>query len=238
MDRQPIFTSFGGSPPFTPRVRSQVTVSGDRCSSSAISFSERPFSLYSRALFAIAFTSFIRSLQLARCRMPDIKVSHSGRCALRAPRSSAPFRRLPQRLHLVLEQLADVFHREGSGGHRGRAFRLVDGSCSDRNSASALVPAVPAELFRLGELVSGEDRAVPADELVVEGAGVADSDAAFHVPLQARLYREAFLPRQVDDGGHHPLGAARDDLSERLPGQELLGQGRHEPRSEEHTSEL
>src|SRR5947209_19137608 len=60
-DRHPIFTPFGGSPPFTPRVSSQVTVSGDRCNSSAISFSERPFSLYSMALFAIEFTSFIRS---------------------------------------------------------------------------------------------------------------------------------------------------------------------------------
>src|SRR5438093_4762912 len=60
-DRHPIFTSFGGSPPLMPRVRSQVTVSGDRCNSSAISFSERPFSLYSMALFAIEFTSFMRS---------------------------------------------------------------------------------------------------------------------------------------------------------------------------------
>src|SRR2546426_7561105 len=60
-DRQPIFTSFGASPPLIPRVRSQVTVSGERCSSSAISFSERPFSLYSMALFAIEFTSFMRS---------------------------------------------------------------------------------------------------------------------------------------------------------------------------------
>src|SRR2546425_4867653 len=60
-DRQPIFTSLGASPPLIPRVRSQVTVSGDRCNSSAISFSERPFSLYSMALFAIEFTSFIRS---------------------------------------------------------------------------------------------------------------------------------------------------------------------------------
>src|SRR2546425_12781779 len=60
-DRQPIFTSFGASPPLIPRVKSQVTVSGDRCNSSAISFSERPFSLYSMALFAIEFTSFMRS---------------------------------------------------------------------------------------------------------------------------------------------------------------------------------
>src|SRR3989442_11463982 len=59
--RQPIFTSFGSSPPLIPRVKSQVTVSGDRCNSSAISFSERPFSLYSMALFAIEFTSFMRS---------------------------------------------------------------------------------------------------------------------------------------------------------------------------------
>src|SRR3989441_2920901 len=60
-DRQPIFTSLGASPPLIPRVKSQVTVSGDRFNSSAISFSERPFSLYSMALFAIEFTSFIGS---------------------------------------------------------------------------------------------------------------------------------------------------------------------------------
>src|SRR5213078_3307915 len=230
MDRHPIFTSFGGSPPFTPRVRSHVTVSGDKCSSSAISFSERPFSLYSRALFAIAFTSFIRSLAPTRA-MPH--AGYQGIALGSMPSSRASFerrlRRLPQLLHLALEQLADVLHREGFGGHRRRALRLVDGPRSDRNSASALVPSVPAELFRLGELVSGEDRAVPADELVVEGAGVADADAALHVPFEARLHREAYLPRQIDDRGHHLLRAARDDLGERLAGQELLGEGRDEP---------
>src|SRR2546429_9715756 len=117
MDRQPIFTSFGGSPPFTPRVRSQVTVSGDRCSSSAISFSERPFSLYSRALFAIAFTSFIRSLGPTRA-MPHAGYQGIalGSMPLRAPRSSDAFRRVAQRLHLDLERLSDVLNRAGSAG--------------------------------------------------------------------------------------------------------------------------
>src|SRR5947208_2614896 len=54
-DRHPIFTSFGGSPPLMPRVRSQVTVSGDRCNSSAISFSQSTFSLYSIHRLAIEF---------------------------------------------------------------------------------------------------------------------------------------------------------------------------------------
>src|SRR3990172_2630954 len=59
-DRQPIFTSFGGaSPPFSPRVRSHVTVSGERWSSSPISFSLSPFSLYSVAFFASASTLFM-----------------------------------------------------------------------------------------------------------------------------------------------------------------------------------
>src|SRR3990170_2495493 len=58
-DRQPIFTSFGGSPPFTPRVRSHVTVSGDRWSSSPISFSLSPFSLYSAAFFTRASMLFM-----------------------------------------------------------------------------------------------------------------------------------------------------------------------------------
>src|SRR3989441_8244480 len=79
-DRQPIFTSFGASPPLIPRVRSQVTVSGDRCNSSAISFSERPFSLYSMARFAIEFTSFMRSpTPLRTMRDADIKMSMTER---------------------------------------------------------------------------------------------------------------------------------------------------------------
>src|SRR5438067_13520684 len=131
MDRHPIFTSVGGSPPFTPRVRSYVTVSGDKCSSSAISFSERPFSLYSRALFAIAFTSFIRSLAPTRA-MPH--AGYQGIALGPMSSSRASFPRLPQLLHLVLEQLAEVFHREGFGRHRQMAFSLVDGPRSDRNS--------------------------------------------------------------------------------------------------------
>src|SRR5467141_2670295 len=61
IDRQPIFTSFGGAPPPTPRDRSQVTVSGERWSSSPISLSLRPFSLYSIAFFTRASMLFIRS---------------------------------------------------------------------------------------------------------------------------------------------------------------------------------
>src|SRR3989304_4213533 len=61
MERQPIFTSFGGAPPPTPRDRSQVTVSGERWSSSPMSLSLRPFSLYSMALFTRASMLFIRS---------------------------------------------------------------------------------------------------------------------------------------------------------------------------------
>src|SRR5947207_10428503 len=173
MDRHPIFTSFGGSPPFTPRVRSQVTVSGDRCSSSAISFSERPFSLYSRALFAIAFTSFIRSLGPTRA-MPH--AGYQGIALGSMPSSRASFeRRLSTGCATPSSCTRTARGCISSGGIRRasrEAFRLVDGPCSDRNSASALVPAVPAELLRLGELVPGEDRAGPADERVCEGAGV------------------------------------------------------------------
>src|SRR2546422_1801492 len=61
MDRQPIFTSLGGAPPPTPRDRSQVTVSGERWSSSPISLSLRPFSLYSIAFFTRASMLFIGS---------------------------------------------------------------------------------------------------------------------------------------------------------------------------------
>src|SRR5947209_20536354 len=82
-DHQPIFTSFGASPPLIPRVKSQVTVSGDRCNSSAISFSERPFSLYSMALFAIEFTSFIRSPTPPRT-MRDAGYQDIGLCMVRS----------------------------------------------------------------------------------------------------------------------------------------------------------
>src|SRR3990172_2423334 len=58
-DFQPIFTSFGGSPPLIPRVSSQVTVSGDRCSSSPISFSVRPRFLTPIALEASSSTLFM-----------------------------------------------------------------------------------------------------------------------------------------------------------------------------------
>ena len=65
IDRQPIFTSFGGAPPPTPRDRSHVTVSGERWSSSPISLSLSPFSLYSIAFFTRASMLFIRSPALA-----------------------------------------------------------------------------------------------------------------------------------------------------------------------------
>src|SRR5881296_2595043 len=115
-DRQPIFTSFGGSPPFTPRVSSQVTVSADRCNSSAISFSERPFSLYSMALFAIAFTSFIRP------RTPGRAMRHGGyqSIALRRFVRSGGCRLEPSFLPLaefpdfVVEDLVHVLHRQGA----------------------------------------------------------------------------------------------------------------------------
>src|SRR5437773_8947037 len=61
MERQPIFTSFGGAPLPTPRDRSHVTVSGERWSSSPISLSLSPFSLYSIAFFTRASMLFIRS---------------------------------------------------------------------------------------------------------------------------------------------------------------------------------
>src|SRR5438309_5059138 len=107
-------------------------------------------------------------------------------------------------------------------------FSLV--ACRSRGDpTAALVPAEVAEVLGPLELLRGEDRPGHADELVVEGTRVADPDPALHVPLEARLDRDAVLPRKVDDGFHHPLGAARQDLIELLPLDELLGQGRHEP---------
>src|SRR2546427_4632444 len=115
-DRQPIFTSFGASPPLIPRVKSQVTVSGDRCNSSPISFSERPFSLYSMALFAIEFTSFIRSptppahdarRRISRYRAGPRSASEQPKSRLQAgPLQPAQF------LDLVVEDLPHVLHRQ------------------------------------------------------------------------------------------------------------------------------
>src|SRR3989442_4803144 len=107
-------------------------------------------------------------------------------------------------------------------------FSLV--ACRSRgDSTAALVPAEVAEVLGPLELLRGEDRPVHAYELVVERARVADPDPALHVPFEARLDRDAELPRKVDDRLHHPFGAARQDLIELLPLDELLGQGRHEP---------
>src|SRR5881296_3790674 len=108
------------------------------------------------------------------------------------------------------------------------AFRLV--ACASRGDpTAALVPTEVAEVLGPLELLRGEDRPVHADELVVEGTRVADADPALHVPLEARLDRDVVFPGEVDNRFHHPLGAARQDLIELLPLDELLGQGRHEP---------
>src|SRR5881397_2541417 len=117
-DRQPIFTSFGASPPLIPRVRSQVTVSGDRCNSSAISFSERPFSLYSMALFAIEFTSFIRS-PTPRRTMRDAGYQDIG--LTRGRFRNGEIRLQPgllqpaEFLDLVVENFSYVLHRQRTG---------------------------------------------------------------------------------------------------------------------------
>src|SRR2546428_11657419 len=103
------------------------------------------------------------------------------------------------------------------------------GSQSAGAPPGALVPPEVAEVLGSLQLFRSEDRPVHAYELVVEGTRVADPDPALHVPLEARLDRDAELPREVDDRFHHPLGAARQDLIELLPLDELLGQGRHEP---------
>src|SRR2546428_6991177 len=73
-------------------------------------------------------------------------------------------------------------------------FSLV--ACRSRGDpTAALVPAEVAEVLGPLELLRSEDRPVHADELVVEGARVADPDPALHVSLEARLDRETALPR-------------------------------------------
>src|SRR2546428_4016482 len=107
-------------------------------------------------------------------------------------------------------------------------FSLV--ACGSRGDpTAALVPAEVAEVLGPLELFRREDRPVHAYELVVEGTRVADPDPALHVSLEARLDRDAVFPRKVDDRFHHPLGAARQELIELLPLDELPGQGRDEP---------
>src|SRR3972149_5342091 len=107
--RHPIFTAFGGPPPRTPRVRSHVTVSGERCSSSPISFSDRPFSLYSRARLTSASMLFI-----VRPRGPR----DAGWPILRYRQGASSQALLPELLEfldLVLEHEAHVLHRERAG---------------------------------------------------------------------------------------------------------------------------
>src|SRR2546430_2211434 len=70
-------------------------------------------------------------------------------------------------------------------------------TASHRDPATALVPAIMAEVLGPGELFSREDRSVDAHQFVVEGARVADPDAAFHVPLEARLDRDPPFARAV-----------------------------------------
>src|SRR2546428_8804893 len=106
-------------------------------------------------------------------------------------------------------------------------FSLV--ACGSRGDpTAALVPAEVAEVLGPLELFRREDRPVHAYELVVEGTRVADPDPALHVSLEARLDRDAVVPRKVDDRCHHPLGAARQELIALRPLGELLGPGRHE----------
>src|SRR5439155_3185185 len=102
-------------------------------------------------------------------------------------------------------------------------FSLV--ACASRGDpTAALVPTEAAEVLGPLELLRGEDRPVHADELVVEGTRVADPDPALHVPLEARLDRDAPFPRKVDDRFHHPLRPAGQELIELLALDQLLGQ--------------
>src|SRR5437867_11265432 len=107
-------------------------------------------------------------------------------------------------------------------------LRLCLAAASRRNPAAALVAPVAAELLEARELLGGEDRAVVAHELAVQGAGIADPDPAFHVALEARLNGDPAPPAEVDDGFHHPLRPARQDLVERLAVHQLLREGRGE----------
>src|SRR5207245_7137574 len=92
------------------------------------------------------------------------------------------------------------------------AFSLV--ACASRGDpTAALVPPEVAEVLGPLELLRGEDRPVHADELVVEGTCVADPDPALHVSLEARLDRDAELPREVDGRLPHPPGARRQALT-------------------------
>src|SRR5436309_12868086 len=82
------------------------------------------------------------------------------------------------------------------------------------DAATALVPTKIAEVLGPCELFPREDRSVDAHEFVVERAGIADPDSAFHVTFEARLNRHGPLSGQVPDRLHHLLGPARADLLE------------------------
>src|SRR5439155_25421678 len=207
-----------------PRVRSRVTVSGDRCNSSAISFSERPFSLYSMALFAIEFTSFMRS-PTPRRTMRDAGYQDIG---LARGLFQNPLRcsRLQSDL-LQPSQFVDSWSKFLGG--TSSAANPSAGSlswkpaslepwraASRRNPAAALVPPELAELFESFELFGGEDGTIQANELVVQRACVADPDPALHVPFEARLNRDLALLREAHDALHHPLRTASEDLVELL----------------------
>src|SRR3989442_1919260 len=93
---------------------------------------------------------------------------------------------------------------------------------SRRDPSAALVPPELAELLEPVELVRREDRAVKADQAVVQRARIADANPALHVPLEARLNRNLARLGKVDHGLHHPFRAARQDLVGLLPIHQLL----------------
>src|SRR5437667_6100002 len=96
---------------------------------------------------------------------------------------------------------------------------VVGRSCG--NPSAALVPPKLAELLEPPELFRREDRAIHAEELVVQRTRIADADPALHVPLEARLDRNLVRPREVHDRLHHPPRPACQDLVE-LPAVSVL----------------
>src|SRR6267143_75429 len=102
-------------------------------------------------------------------------------------------------------------------------------TASHRDPATALVPAIVAEVLGARELFSRENRPVDTHQFIVEGTRVADPDAAFHVPLEARLDGDAPFARELHDRIHHLLRTARDHLLARSAPEELVRPRGHEP---------
>src|SRR5436309_5655332 len=171
IERQPIFTSFGGAPPPTPRERSHVTVSGERWSSSPISLSLSPFSFNSMAFFTRASRLFT-----------DPPGARIGLRVLRLlPRADGRLEPLPseaaQPAHLVLEQEPHVLRREGAGVQE----RVVEELVRVRVAHRALhVRAEP-----LDQVLADEVR-----ELVRRGV---------RIPLHLREGAGALHPRLPDE---------------------------------------